>query len=678
MDTSLGMNQSAPSLVWCLKFGNAKYNLITYYSLFGEHPDLFEVGGFYEIDHQQLPPKSPIHLKDIRVVMVSERTRLNVTVSFPSAFSLRKYFAEVNPPVGSTAPTPLVLPQPELDEQFVMGFNHAGRILRRLIPSSEVEEEVHLERFWLVAPKAQESEAMQLTAEAQEEDKEEDEAKVPASSCLLALKNAGLVEWGVRRKVKYIGRHREEIPTLVTAVKEEGPMEGCGHVGRKRVREVGRNRKKKKDDRRFKKLKRVNGDGASDRKVFKATKDRWSSERYEAAELKLLEIMKLKGAVLGNPILRPELREEARNYIGDTGLLDHLLKHMAGKVVSEGSERFRRRHNPEGAMEYWLEPAELQDMRRSAGVMDPFWLPPSGWNPGDPITPYGAVSGKEIEYLKEELASLRRDIEWLRSLKLQEEEAQDAQSRADAASILKMQESYESLSKCNAKLEEQVAAMATCLQVMKEEMRLLKLDKEKREAMDRETEAKSGEVVGSDGRDDEKTSDETRTTARSTRANGITNSSSNTNSNNKSTESSSDGRTVRRSGFRICKPQGTFLWPNMGSGAGICSTTAPHPSSASGGYGSSMMSSPNVAVPAEDPCGVPPTPHSASSATSPPRRVSPVAAPRAQVVVVVAHHQQQQQERLVSSERTDSSDKTCASLQTHTRVRPLIENTAPA
>lgn len=73
--------------------------------------------------------------------------------------------------------------------------------------------------------------------------------------------------------------------------------------------------------------------------------------------------MKEKGAVLGSPILRPILREEARKQIGDTGLLDHLLKHMTDMVVNSG-DRFRRRHNNEGAMEYWLEDAHLLQARK--------------------------------------------------------------------------------------------------------------------------------------------------------------------------------------------------------------------------------------------------------------------------------------------------------------------------
>jgi hypothetical protein len=57
-------------------------------------------------------------------------------------------------------------------------------------------------------------------------------------------------------------------------------------------------------------------------------------------------------------ILRPTLRDEARKVIGDTGLLDHLLKHLADQVVSPEGERLRRRHNREGHMEYWLQNPE--------------------------------------------------------------------------------------------------------------------------------------------------------------------------------------------------------------------------------------------------------------------------------------------------------------------------------
>lgn len=117
--------------------------------------------------------------------------------------------------------------------------------------------------------------------------------------------------------------------------------------------------------------------------------------------------MKAKGATAGNPILRPDLREEARKMIGDTGLLDHLLKHMAGKLAPGGEERFRRRHNADGAMEYWLESADLVNIRKEAGVNDPFWIPPPGWKPGDCPT-QDPICARELKLLKEEIYQLKR------------------------------------------------------------------------------------------------------------------------------------------------------------------------------------------------------------------------------------------------------------------------------
>lgn len=123
--------------------------------------------------------------------------------------------------------------------------------------------------------------------------------------------------------------------------------------------------------------------------------------------------MRVKGATANNPILRPELRTEARKRIGDTGLLDHLLKHMAGKVAPGGTERFRRRHNAEGAMEYWLESADLINLRKEAGVNDPYWIPPPGWKPGDCLTP-DPISAQEFKFLKQEISMLKRLDSYLR------------------------------------------------------------------------------------------------------------------------------------------------------------------------------------------------------------------------------------------------------------------------
>ncbi|EFN57214.1 hypothetical protein CHLNCDRAFT_51293 [Chlorella variabilis] len=106
--------------------------------------------------------------------------------------------------------------------------------------------------------------------------------------------------------------------------------------------------------------------GGSRRAQPKAKKEttgsRWAKDRYDAAQQSLAAIMRRMGATAAaRAIVRPALREEARKTIGDTGLLDHLLKHMADHVVSPAGERLRRRHDAEGHMIYWLQlPADAE------------------------------------------------------------------------------------------------------------------------------------------------------------------------------------------------------------------------------------------------------------------------------------------------------------------------------
>ncbi|KAG0455322.1 hypothetical protein HPP92_024614 [Vanilla planifolia] len=345
----------------------------------------YEPGAFYEIAHEKLPPKSPIQLK-----AVSEATLLDVTVNFPSTLSLRSYFATGGIHDGF----------PELDERFVMSPNQARRILRWRIPPAQLEAGKQLKSFWLLSPSSVSNLSLAVS---EEEQVATNETKL-SSTCLLALKRAGMVGWGIRRKVKYIGRHCEVIDK--EEVEMEDPLSTGGMKGTSREEKKEQNKKRKKKAYGTE-SKRQRFELEQEGKCTRGTKDRWSTERYEAAEKRLLEIMRAKKAELGRPILRQALREEARKHIGDTGLLDHLLKHMAGKIVSDGTERFRRRHNSEGAMEYWLEPADLVETRRKAGVSDPFWVPPPGWKLGDSIIPHSC--GKDckaaIEELQQQLAA---------------------------------------------------------------------------------------------------------------------------------------------------------------------------------------------------------------------------------------------------------------------------------
>ncbi|CAL9144811.1 unnamed protein product [Musa hybrid cultivar] len=573
-----------------------------------------ELDAFYEIDHEKLPPKSPIQLKAIRVVKVCEATKLEVTVSFPSTLALRNYFA-LSPEPGR---------EPELDERFVMSSNQAARILRLPVPPSDLEVQKHLLSFWLSNSNLYDSPPFIGPPESVMEVDEVDNQTSLLGHCLLTIKQTGFVGWGIRRKVKYIGRQRDISWSSPEEEKEEVQAdEEQLHSEKKRKREVveeerkknNKNKRGNKGENKKEKKKKPRRDRDDKRRYEekqqqgKGTRDRWSSERYEAAEMKLLEIMKEKGAELGKPIMRQALREEARKHIGDTGLLDHLLKHMAGKVVTNGTERFRRRHNSEGAMEYWLEPADFVEVRQKAGVADPYWVPPPGWKPGD--APACPCDG-EIRQLREELSLLKRDMDHLNSLKQLEKIVNEAQPEPENGG-----------------------------NTWQEEIRLLKEEKEKKnmemEAMkeDKGVQYEGDDTMQHDGNENKGDGDANDGNSNSNITDSImkdTNNNSNSNisslsitavdiTKSRSATTNSKRVAARRSGFRICKPQGTFLWPDMWSstsssaadgGAGVWrppgSQVVPNP----------MMTTMTTATIEEHLMllGGVPTPSSASTATS--------------------------------------------------------------
>lgn len=122
----------------------------------------------------------------------------------------------------------------------------------------------------------------------------------------------------------------------------------------------------------------------------------------------MLEVMKAEGATFSNPIPRPVLRMAARKHIGDTGLLDHLLKQIDGKVAPGGAERFRRWFNAKGIMEYWLENADLVNIRQEAGVHDPYWVPQSSTSVHKCGNFEDPESTGELRLLRAEMAKMKR------------------------------------------------------------------------------------------------------------------------------------------------------------------------------------------------------------------------------------------------------------------------------
>ncbi|XP_047170203.1 protein DYAD [Vigna umbellata] len=468
----------------------------------------FKVGLFHEIDHTRLSPISPVQLKSVRIVMVSDIGVHLVSLRYPSLQSLRMHFSDQNfgKQDGKTIPA--------LDEKYVMGMDFAIKALSRSIPTEEFAQRRNSWSFWVSPSKenTQDAENPALT----------DAARSLISkqgSCWTQLKSTGMMQWGKRRQVRFLGRH-EEAKVQSLPEPRKGKMasvelrEGTSEKKRKKgEEEMEATKEESFGDMRMtrqcrqshqnvsssgvKKSKKAKNDPKKQQLVLynknkrKISIGRWSAERYiisfsfsfiqmivlyMMAEENMLKVMKEKRAAYGNPILRPDLRSEARKYIGDTGLLDHLLKHMAGKVAPGGAERFRRRHNAEGAMEYWLESADLVEMRKEAGVQDPYWTPSPGWKLGDSIS-QDYVTGSELREIKEEILKLKQDMRELAMKKGEEVLAIETTPSSclsslnseDYGSLAPKEEIYAELVSKKAKIEEQlkeISVTLSCMEVM--------------------------------------------------------------------------------------------------------------------------------------------------------------------------------------------------------------------
>ncbi|KAJ9553256.1 hypothetical protein OSB04_017301 [Centaurea solstitialis] len=556
-----------------------------------------ELGSVYEIYHKNLPPRTPLQLRSTRVVMVSEKTDMNVAIRYPSILSLSTYFKN-----GISEM------YPALDEKFVMGIKLASKVLLRQVPSQEFAQKKHLEDFWLVNPNPLVTKKdMGLVRE---------------------LKNSEMVRWGVRRQVVFIGRHKEITKTQSSSsfIQGEEEVKDLQVVNDEEVEEeeevddeaeeethdedLKRKVKSTRILRKRKRNKHVNHTWQVSKKPMKKCKklvlrdptDRWSKERYMAAEQSLLEAMKEKQAMIGNPITRPALRVEARKRIGDTGLLDHLLKHVANKVAPGGKLRFRRSHNADGAMEYWLENADLLKIRKDAGVTDPFWTPPPGWKPGDsPIQ--DPIMAKELNLLKEEISNIKR--EFLSKMQYEEEVARLRREIEELSSKNKRDEfSHDQALVCVDTSPEQQALVCVdkspkqqalvCVDKSPKQQALVCVDKSPKQLVDLSNsllpnsesdihfsreECKKQMLVISDflkkieaWMETEGGKETSKSTKSGTELISITAPSSDDAERIPEKPKHKElavveGKAAKierlKSGFRLCRPQGTFLWPNM-------------------------------------------------------------------------------------------------------------------
>ncbi|KAL6643885.1 hypothetical protein ACP70R_018651 [Stipagrostis hirtigluma subsp. patula] len=327
--------------------------------------------------------------------------------------------------------------------------------------------------------------------------------------------------------------------------------------------------------------------------------DRWSAQRYAKAEAAMLDILRARGASAGKPLPRGELRKEARRDIGDTGLLDHLLRHVADKVPAGSAERVRRRYNATGALEYWLEPAELAAVRREAGVTDQYWVPPPGWKPGDPVSPDDCTLAmrRKVEELDGELAAAKRHmkkvssdlvqvskeayISWkgydcmLKANEKLEKQVLTLEEKCEKAvetngelkeELLFLKEKFEYMIDKNAKLEAQMLSLSTSFQTLKEDTLLQITGGE--EVQDMLMLEQADLFVKEPSKAD---TDKQEAIAGNAATAGASNATAVDGS-----ASSGGRRASRKCSMRICKPQGAFQWPSAADTAAVaaCSPTA--------------------------------------------------------------------------------------------------------
>lgn len=132
---------------------------------------------------------------------VSEKTKSNVSVRFPSFQSLQSYFKNGIREM-----------YPELDEKFVMGTKLAEKMLNRKVPSQEFAEKKHSQEFWVVISTSSFRGLGDVVSK-------------KAGNLFSELKGNGMVGWGVRRQVKFIGWHSESNPQSSSSFLREGDEE---------------------------------------------------------------------------------------------------------------------------------------------------------------------------------------------------------------------------------------------------------------------------------------------------------------------------------------------------------------------------------------------------------------------------------------------------------------------
>lgn len=153
---------------------------------------------------------------------MSDKDEVNVSLRYPSVYSLRTHFRNCENPNGKELPG--------LNEKYIMSSNVAGDVLYRKIPATEIADRRNSWSFW-TAP-AENAERDQSSASGGEAN---NNAASKKGICWSELKFTGMVQWGSRRQVQYIGRHEDKkIVSLSKSIEQvEAKKESLGEEEKK-------------------------------------------------------------------------------------------------------------------------------------------------------------------------------------------------------------------------------------------------------------------------------------------------------------------------------------------------------------------------------------------------------------------------------------------------------------
>lgn len=151
---------------------------------------------------------------------MSEKSEFNVAVRYPSTCSLSTHFSNGNceKPEGKKLPA--------LNEKYILDSELAGEVLYRRLTTQEIAEKRNSWSFWVVP-------CMEAEKDSDSGPASRTRLRDAASKkgmCSSEVNLTGMVRWGKRKRVRFLGRHEEQkVETLSMNVKDkEVEEEGKG------------------------------------------------------------------------------------------------------------------------------------------------------------------------------------------------------------------------------------------------------------------------------------------------------------------------------------------------------------------------------------------------------------------------------------------------------------------